>query len=246
MAVAKTTHKNTPGQRAFRNRPQQLIYSRGNMHGAALFDKVLRERIYGSVFWKEHLLVDVDAESVLDVAVQLDCVGGTHGLGAPRPTPFLCLLLKLAELAPSPLVLAEYLAQRTWKYVEALALAYVRLAAPPAVVYALAEARLGDWRRLRMRLSDGRYVLTWMDAFADGLLAGSRVLDAVPAPRLPKRALVRAGMVAPLPLGHPFRALLPSRAEGALGDIGDRPTFGVFLDEPDSDSDATSSVSGDM
>ena len=200
--------------------------------GAELFDKVLRERIYSSVFWKEHLLVDIDAESVLDVAVQLDCVGGTHGLGSPRPTPFLCVLLKLCELAPAPAVLAEYLSQRTWKYVEALALAYVRLAAPPSVVYAVLEARLGDWRRLRLRQPDGRYVLTWMDAYADGLLAGTRVLDAVPAPRLPRRALFLEGMVAPLAPKDPFRVLLPERG-GQTGDIGDRPSFGVSLDESD-------------
>jgi len=47
------------------------------------------------------------AESLIDQAIALKCIGGVYG--NQRPTEFLCLLLKLLQLQPEKEILIEYL-----------------------------------------------------------------------------------------------------------------------------------------
>ncbi|EEB90283.1 hypothetical protein MPER_11526 [Moniliophthora perniciosa FA553] len=47
------------------------------------------------------------AESLIDKAIELKCIGGVYG--NQRPTEFLCLLLKLLQIQPEKEILIEYL-----------------------------------------------------------------------------------------------------------------------------------------
>lgn len=53
------------------------------------------------------VLTTRSAESLIDQAIELRCIGGVYG--NQRPTEFLCLLLKLLQLQPEKEILIEYL-----------------------------------------------------------------------------------------------------------------------------------------
>ena len=53
------------------------------------------------------LFMAFSAESLIDKAIELRCIGGVYG--NQRPTEFLCLLLKLLQLQPEKEILVEYL-----------------------------------------------------------------------------------------------------------------------------------------
>ncbi|KAI9613202.1 hypothetical protein KEM48_003897 [Puccinia striiformis f. sp. tritici PST-130] len=62
-----------------------------------LIDKVLRSRIYDSEYWKESCF-GLTAETIIDKTVfDLNYLGSTFTANL-RPTPFICLLLKLLQL----------------------------------------------------------------------------------------------------------------------------------------------------
>lgn len=151
-----------------------------------LVEKITRERIYESLYWKEECF-GLNAETILDKAVELTHVGGTFG--NQRPVPFLCLLLKLLQIQPSMPIIDEYINQTDFKYLRVLALVYFRLVAPSAAVYAKLEPFLADRRKLRARLSPGTFALTYVDQVVDELLTEDRVLGII-LPRLTKRAVL--------------------------------------------------------
>lgn len=156
------------------------------VHGSdpqLLVEKIIRERIYECLYWKEECF-GLNAETILDKAVELDHVGGTFG--NQRPTAFLCLLLKLLQIQPSLPIVEEYINQEDFKYLRILALTYLRLVAPAVVVYSRLETFLVDRRKLRMRQANGSYSLTYLDEVVDQLLTQDRVFDII-LPRLTKR-----------------------------------------------------------
>jgi pre-mRNA-splicing factor 38A len=55
------------------------------------------------------------AESIIDKAIEIRCIGGVYG--NQRPTEFLCLLLKLLQIQPEKEILIEYLRADEFKYV---------------------------------------------------------------------------------------------------------------------------------
>jgi pre-mRNA-splicing factor 38A len=75
---------------------------------------IVRERVYDCAYWKERCF-GVNAESLVERAVELSFVGGTSGAAA-RPTPFLCLVLKMLQLQPQRDVVVDVSDQRgqTW------------------------------------------------------------------------------------------------------------------------------------
>ena len=90
----------------------------------SLVETVIRNRIYESGFWKEHCFALTGerlghsthclnscsffvAESIIDQALELRCIGGVYG--NQRPTEFLGLLLKLLEIQPGKEILVEYI-----------------------------------------------------------------------------------------------------------------------------------------
>ncbi|KAF8344237.1 PRP38 family-domain-containing protein [Cantharellus anzutake] len=155
------------------------------IHGANpqfLIEKVIRSRIYESTYWKEHCFA-LTAESLIDKAIELNCIGGVYG--NQRPTQFICLLLKLLQIQPEKEILVEYLLVDEFKYLRALAVMYIRMTFRPVDVHELLEPLLKDYRKLRLRNMSG-YVLTYMDEFIDQLLTEERVCDTI-LPRIPKR-----------------------------------------------------------
>ncbi len=62
------------------------------------------------------MLMRVAAESLIDRAAELTHIGGTYG-GNVKPTPFLCLVLKLLQIQPDKDVIVEYIQNEDFKYV---------------------------------------------------------------------------------------------------------------------------------
>ncbi|KAJ7929366.1 PRP38 family-domain-containing protein [Mycena leptocephala] len=148
-----------------------------------LVETVIRNRIWESIYWKEHCFA-LTAESIIDKAIEVRFIGGVYG--NQRPTEFLCLLLKLLQIQPEKEILVEYMRADEFKYLRALAAFYIRMTFRAVDVYEMLEPLLKDFRKLRLRNMAG-YSLTYMDEFVDQLLTEERVCDII-LPRLTKRS----------------------------------------------------------
>ncbi len=140
-----------------------------------LFEKPVRDRIVDSYYWKEQCF-GLNAATILDRAVDLNCIGGTFGV-SQKPTPFLCLAFKLLQLTPEKEIIEFYLshAGEEFKYLRALAAFYVRLTyEKDEDVYMTLEHLMSDSRKLRRRTREG-WALTYVDEFVDDLLQKNRV-----------------------------------------------------------------------
>ncbi|KAF8436908.1 PRP38 family-domain-containing protein [Boletus edulis BED1] len=147
-----------------------------------LVETVIRNRIWESTYWKEHCFA-LTAESLIDKAIELRCIGGVYG--NQRPTEFLCLLLKVLQLQPEKEILIEYLQADEFKYMRALAAMYIRMTFRAVEVYEILEPLMKDYRKLRYRDMSG-YSLTYFDEFVYNLLTEERVCDII-LPRIVKR-----------------------------------------------------------
>jgi pre-mRNA-splicing factor 38A len=132
-----------------------------------LIEKIIRTRIYSSLYWKERYLYifsyvsscfGLNAETILDKAVQLSSIGGQYS--NQRPTNFLCLVLKLLQLQPELEIALFYVQQTEYKYLRALGAYYLRLTAKETDIYAYLEPLLYDRRKLRLRTATG-FVLSF-------------------------------------------------------------------------------------
>lgn len=101
----------------------------------------------------------------------------------------MCLVLRLLQLQPAKEIILEYILQEDFKYLRALGAYYWRLVAGSVEVYQELEPLLLDYRKLRVRLHDGKFSLTTMDQFIDDLLREDRVLEVI-LPRLTKRTVL--------------------------------------------------------
>jgi pre-mRNA-splicing factor 38A len=66
--------------------------------------------------------------------MELKSVGGIYG-GNVKPTPFLCLILKMLQIQPEKDIIIEFIRNEDFKYVRALGAFYMRLTASSADVY---------------------------------------------------------------------------------------------------------------
>jgi len=89
---AKTVHKTNP---------QYLV------------EKIIRTRIYESKYWKEECF-GLNEELLVDKAVELKFIGGIYG-GNIKPTPFMCLTLKLLQIQPNKDIVIELLHKEATK-----------------------------------------------------------------------------------------------------------------------------------
>ena len=157
------------------------------IHGVApvmLLDQILRNKIFNSVYYKAQCFA-LDAETIMDKATELTHVGGTYG-GVQKPTPFLCLSLKMLQIQPDREIVLEYLRQQDFKYLTALAAFYVRLTFPAKEVYLTLEPLYNDFRKVRVRRPDGATEVSYIDQFVDDLLRENVVCSTV-LPLLQKR-----------------------------------------------------------
>lgn len=112
-----------------------------------LIEKIIRSRIYDSKYWKEECFA-LTAELLVDKAMELRYVGGVSG-GNIKPSPFLCLALKMLQIQPEKEIVVEFLRNEEFKYVRALAGFYLRLTATSIDCYKYLEPILSDNRKLR-------------------------------------------------------------------------------------------------
>lgn len=153
-----------------------------------LVEKIIRARIYDSQFWKEECFA-LTAELLVDKAMQLKYIGGVYG-GNIKPTPFLCLVLKMLQIQPEKDIIVEFIRQEDFKYVRALGAAYMRLTGTSLDCYKYLEPLYNDYRKLRRQNRQaGGFEVVHMDELIDELLKSERVFDVI-LPRIQKREVL--------------------------------------------------------
>ncbi|KAI8993285.1 Pre-mRNA-splicing factor 38 [Pilobolus umbonatus] len=158
------------------------IHGRHPLH---LVEKIVRERIQESLYWKEKCY-GLNSATLMDRAVELDSIGGLYG--HHQPTEFLCLILKMLQLLPEKEIVVELIKQEDFKYVRALGAFYLRLTGKSKEIYQYLEPLLNDYRKLRVH-GQGGYQLSHMDSFVDELLHEPRVCDII-LPRIMSRHIL--------------------------------------------------------
>ncbi|KCV72462.1 hypothetical protein, variant [Fonticula alba] len=172
-------------------RADRMDLSQKSYHGTNpmnLIPKIMRERIFNSLYWKERCFGLNDAD-VVDRAAEITHIGGTYG-HTNTATPFICLALKLLR-SPNRETLIAFIDQTHFKYLRALGAFVFRLIAPSADIYNYLEPLLIDLRKLRMRNQEGEFYLSFLDSFVDELLTETHVLG-VPMPTLVQRHVLEA------------------------------------------------------
>jgi len=149
-----------------------------------LIEKIIRTRIYDSKYWKEECFA-LSAELLVDKAMNLRYIAGVYG-GNVKPSPFLCLTLKMLQIQPEKDIIIEFIKQDEFKYVRALGSYYLRLVYPSLDCHKYLAPLLNDYRKLRVMDRNGIFKLTYVDQFIDDLLREDRVSDVV-LPRIQKR-----------------------------------------------------------
>lgn len=169
------------------NRTAKDAYTIKGTNPQYLVEKIIRSRIYDSKYWKENCF-GLSAEVLVDKAMELKYVGGVYG-GNIKPTPFLCLILKMLQIQPEKDIIIEFIKNEDFKYVRALGAYYLRLTGTALDCYKYLEPLLNDYRKIRMQRRDGNFELSHMDEFIDSLLREERIND-VQLPRLQKRKVL--------------------------------------------------------
>ncbi|KAL0357292.1 UNVERIFIED_CONTAM: Pre-splicing factor 38 [Sesamum calycinum] len=150
------------------NRTDPLAKSIRGTNPQNLVEKILRTKIYQNTYWKEQCF-GLTAETLVDKAMELDHLGGTHG-GNRKPTPFMCLVMKMLQIQPDKEIVVEFIKNPEYKYVRVLGAFYLRLTGTDIDVYRYLEPLYNDYRKLRQKLNDGKFTLTHVDEFIDELL----------------------------------------------------------------------------
>lgn len=171
------------------NRTDPLAKSIHGTNPQNLVEKIVRSKIYQSTYWKEQCF-GLTAETLVDKAMELDHTGGTYG-GNRKPTPFLCLALKMLQIQPDKDIIVEFIKNEDYKYVRVLGAFYLRLTGTVADVYQYLEPLYNDYRKIRHKLSDGNFTLTHVDEFIDELLTKDYSCDTA-LPRIQKRWVLEA------------------------------------------------------
>jgi len=157
-----------------------------------LIEKITRTRIYECKYWKEECFA-LTAELLVDKAMELKAVGGTFG-GNVKPTPFMCLVLKMLQIQPEKDIVVEFIRNEDYKYVRALGAFYMRLVGTSLECYKYLEPLYNDYRKMRKKekVGDNAFGLTHMDEFIDELLREERCCDII-LPRIQKRYVLEEG-----------------------------------------------------
>lgn len=171
------------------NRTDPLAKSIRGTNPQNLVEKILRTKIYQNTYWKEQCF-GLTAETLVDKAMELDHVGGTHG-GSRKPTPFMCLVMKMLQIQPDKEIVVEFIKNPEYKYVRVLGAFYLRLTGTDVDIYRYLEPLYNDYRKLRQKLNDGKFTLTHVDEYIDELLTKDYSCD-IALPRIKKRWTLEA------------------------------------------------------
>ena len=148
-----------------------------------LVEKIIRERIYDSTYWKDECFEMTD-DTLLEKATELEYVGGLYS--NQKPVPFLCLVQKMLQIQPKIEVIHEFIQNTDFKYLTVLGLFYFRLVGSSIDIYKVLEPYLADFRKIRKRNRSGEFEITHIDVIVNDLLKSDRVFDII-LPRLTKR-----------------------------------------------------------
>jgi pre-mRNA-splicing factor 38A len=129
--------------------------------GMQIVDKLTRHHIFSSRYWKEECFA-LNASTFIDKAVRIKYIGGLYS-GAKKPTKFLCLVFKLLQMNLSKEIAAQYLKARDYKYLNAIALLYLRLVLRGQEAFEALEPSLADNRKLRTRNLVGEFSVMYVD-----------------------------------------------------------------------------------
>lgn len=88
------------------------------------------------------------AELLVDKGVKLTTIGGVCG-GNIRPTPFICLILKMLQICPEKDIVVEFIKHEKYKYLRALGAFYMRLVGTSAEIYKYLEPLYNDCRKMK-------------------------------------------------------------------------------------------------
>jgi pre-mRNA-splicing factor 38A len=91
---------------------------------------------------------------LVDKAMELRFIGGVFG-GNIKPTPFLCLILKMLQIQPEKEIIVEFIKNEEFKYVRALGAYYMRLTGTSLDCYNYLEPLLNDYRKIRRQNREG-------------------------------------------------------------------------------------------
>lgn len=155
-----------------------------------LVEKIIRTRIYESRYWKEECFA-LTAALLVDKAMELRYIGGVFG-GNVKPTPFLCLILKMLQIQPEKDIVVEFIRNEDFKYVRALGAFYMRLTGTAMDCYKYLEPLYYDYRKLRRMNREGKFELVHVDEYIDELLREERLADII-LPRIQKRNVLEDG-----------------------------------------------------
>ncbi|KAG1691831.1 Pre-mRNA-splicing factor 38A [Nymphon striatum] len=155
-----------------------------------LIEKIIRSRIYDCRYWKEECFA-LSAELLVDKGMELKFIGGVFG-GNIKPTPFLCLVLKMLQIQPEKDIIVEFIKNEDFKYVRALGAYYLRLTGTSLDCFKYLEPLYNDYRKLKRQTRDGAFQLVHMDEFIDELLHEERMCDII-LPRIQKRHVLEEG-----------------------------------------------------
>ncbi|TWW58404.1 Pre-mRNA-splicing factor 38A [Takifugu flavidus] len=165
----------------------RTVKDANSIHGTNpqyLVEKIIRTRIYESKYWKEECF-GLTAELVVDKAMELKFVGGVYG-GNIKPTPFICLTLKMLQIQPEKDIIVEFIKNEDFKYVRLLGAMYMRLTGTAVDCYKYLEPLYNDYRKVKTQNRNGEFELMHVDEFIDELLHSERMCDII-LPRLQKR-----------------------------------------------------------
>ncbi|XP_020176375.1 pre-mRNA-splicing factor 38-like [Aegilops tauschii subsp. strangulata] len=141
-----------------------------------LVEKTVRSSIYRSSYWRERCF-GLTVETLVGRTVELDHVSGTYGRS--RPTPFLCLALKMLQMQPDRETVVGFISNEEHRYLRALGAFYLRLTGAGADVRRYLEPLSNDHREIRERISDEEFMLTDVGYFIDELLTQDSCCDIV-------------------------------------------------------------------
>ena len=112
-----------------------------------LVENITRQRVYLSMYWKEQCF-GLTAETLIEKAIKIDHFGGNYSANL-KPTPFMCLLLKMLQLQPEMEIVEEYIRDADHKYLRLLGAFYYRLVGIGADIYEKLEPLYQDYRKVR-------------------------------------------------------------------------------------------------
>lgn len=159
-----------------------------------LIEKILRNRIYENLYWKEHCF-GLTAADLVDKAVELTEVGGTYG-PFHHPTRFIMLLLRMLEIVPEREIVLEFIKVDEFRYLRLLGAFYMRLTGSSLDVYQYLEPLYNDYRKIRVWTPEGEKI-SHVDEFAWELVHGNFLCD-ISLPPIPKRyVLEKSGVLGP-------------------------------------------------